>query len=100
METYINQKIIAIKKTKPVEDFLTVSNDDWTNAAKDISTYGAFKLYLYLASNNDGFRMALSQKAASRTLGISKATYHRAVDELINKKYLVELENNNYNFYT
>lgn len=98
METYANQKIIIIDKSDEKDDnYLQIYNKDWIQASKDM-IYGTFKLYLYLASNNDGFRFALSQRAVKNKLGISKAAYHKAVDQLIDMGYLNLEYGNTYKF--
>ena len=81
MKTYPNQKVIHIQKRTYEDNFLQVGNDEWQRAARELSG-SAFKLYLYLAGNKDGFELALSQKAVEDTTGLSKNTYHRAVEEL------------------
>lgn len=62
MTTYPNQKIIHIQKKKVVKDFLQIGNSEWKKAYKDLKA-STFGLYLYLASNADGYDLALSQKA-------------------------------------
>lgn len=100
METYANQKIIIIDKSDEKDDnYLQIYNKDWIQASKDM-IYGTFKLYLYLASNNDGFRFALSQRAVKNKLGISKAAYHKAIDQLIDMGYLNLEYGNTYKFTT
>lgn len=99
MATYANQKIIKVKKKKYVNDFLQIGNNEWMTAAQDL-TRNTFLLYLYLASNNNGFIFALSQKTVQDALGMSKASYHRAVDELSEKGYLYCEHGNTYTFVT
>ena len=97
MITYTNQKVIHVKKTQYEKNYLQVGNDEWQKAGR-ILTYAAFKLYLYLADNKDGFDLALSQKAIEQTLDISKATYHTAVQELESRGYLILKQGNVYEF--
>ena len=99
MKTYPNQKVIHIQKRTYEDNFLQVSNDEWQRAARELSG-SAFKLYLYLAGNKDGFDLALSQKAVEDTTGLSKNTYHRAVEELETKGYLSSTKGNVYVFST
>ena len=99
MTTYANQKVIKINKDKCTNDFLQINNAEWHEAVKALSS-SAFILYLYLASNNDGFRIALSQKAVENATGLSKASYHRAFEELFNAGYLILEEGNLYSFTT
>ena len=88
MITFENQKIIHINKNIK-DNFLQIPNQDWMESARMIKAYGTFKLYLYLSSNMDGFNLALSRVAVVNKLGISENTYHKAVRELIDMKYLV-----------
>lgn len=98
-DTFANQKIVYIHKEKCANDFLQVKNDYWRYASK-VLKYGTFKLYLELAGNSDGFKYRLSKVGSENNLGISKNVYYRAVEELIEKGYLVEASGNTYNFYT
>lgn len=93
METYANQKIIKIEKEIAKKGFLQINKKDWMNACQTLQQYGSFKLYLYLANNNNSFIIALSQVAVTKAIGISKSTYHRAVDELIYNAYLTKTKN-------
>lgn len=97
MKTYPNQKVIHIQKRTYEDNFSQVGNDEWQRAARELSG-SAFKLYLYLAGNKDGFELALSQKAVEDTTGLSKNTYHRAVEELETKGYLSSTKGNVYVF--
>lgn len=99
MRTYPNQKVIHIQKQKYVDNFLQVGNDEWQRAARELSG-SAFKLYLYLCGNKDGYDLALSQKAVEDATGLSKNTYHRAVEELESNGYLSCVKGNVYAFST
>lgn len=99
MKTYPNQKVIHIQKRSYEDNFLQVGNDEWQRAARDLSG-SALKLYLYLAGNKDGYDLALSQKAVENATGLSKNTYHRAVEELETKGYLSCTKGNVYAFST
>ena len=99
MNTYPNQKIIHINKRKYTANFLQVGIDEWENAYKELkpSTFG---IYLYLASNADGFDLALSQKAIENVLGIKKTAYHNAIAELESKGYITLIQGNIQSFFT
>lgn len=99
MTTHPNQKIIKIYKPKPIHGFLQVNKEDWQEAYKTLGQ-SAFGLYLYLANNNDDFRIALSPIAVKNAIGISESTYRRAIDELIKWAYLTLEKNNTYVFTT
>lgn len=45
------------------------------------------KLWLYINKNQDNYKLELSQRACE-SWGIKRASYYRAVDELIEKGYL------------
>lgn len=97
MVTYPNQKIIHINK-KTSSDFLQIDKDAWMKASKELN-YGTFRVYLYLAGNQDNFDLALSPVAVKEKVGISKNTYHRAITELQEKKYLFLKQGNIFDFY-
>ena len=98
--TVPNQKVVHVNRQKCDKNFLQVSKDNWYAANKDLGPYG-LQLYLYIAGNRDGFDFALSQEAAERDAGITKTTFHKYVQVLIEKGYLVpRKENSNiYDFY-
>lgn len=99
MITYPNQKIVIIKKPKYLKNYLSVGNAEWQNAYKDLNG-ATFAMYLYLASNCADFKLAASAEAVKNSLGLSKSSYHRAMNELEEKKYLVQNTENTYFFYT
>lgn len=95
--TVPNQKIIHINREAVTDNFLQIKKENWYNANKDLEPYG-LQLYLYLAGNKDGFDLALSQKAAEEA-GIKSTTFHKYVNVLIEKGYLVNRQGNIYDFY-
>ena len=98
MNTVANQKVVIISKNSYKSDFLQIGIAEWQEACKVLSP-AAFKLYLYLASNANGFKLALSQVAVENAIGISKSSYHRAVKELEEKGYLIHKSGNAFIFY-
>ncbi|MBS7298565.1 MAG: hypothetical protein KIG65_05730 [Eubacteriales bacterium] len=97
-QTVPNQKIIHINRESfDGKQFLGILKENWYAANKDLSPYGLV-LYLYIAGNADGYNLALSQVAAEEA-GITKTTYHKYLNELINKGYLVQRSGNVYDFY-
>ena len=98
--TVPNQKVVHVNRQKCDKNFLQISKDNWYAANKDLEPYG-LQLYLYIAGNRDGFDFALSQEAAERDAGITKTTFHKYVNLMIEKGYLVpRKENSNiYDFY-
>lgn len=59
---------------------------------------GAFKLWCYFAKNQNGYEFALSSKDVADSFGIKIKQYNNAVDELIEKEFLVNTNGNNYIF--
>ena len=98
--TVPNQKVVHVNRQKCDKNFLQISKENWYAANKDLEPYG-LQLYLYIAGNRDGFDFALSQEAAEREAGIKKTSYHKYVNLMIEKGYLVpRKENSNiYDFY-
>ncbi len=58
-------------------------------------------LYLYLASNADGFESALSPAAIRGAIGMAPSTYRDQFAKLVDKGYLVQQRegSNIYHFY-
>lgn len=97
-QTVPNQKIIHVnRESLEGKQFLGISKENWYAANKDLSPYGLV-LYLYIAGNADGYNFALSQTAAEEA-GITKTTYHKYLNELIRKGYLIQRTGNVYDFY-
>ena len=57
------------------------------------------QLYLYLASNADGYNFNLSQEDAEKSAGIRRTTFHTYINLMIEKGYLVKSKGNCYDFY-
>lgn len=101
-KTYANQLNIICKKTDCRKDFLQISNEEWKTAAKNFGgKFGAFKVYLYLASNAIGSEWGLSKVALEKELGISKSTYYNVIETLVDLGYLVQAgDGTTFEFYT
>ncbi len=100
MATVPNQRIAVIHREKCERDFLQIKKENWFAANKDLEPYG-LQVYLYLAGNRDGFNLELSQEAAEREAGIKKTSFHKYVNLMIAKGYLVQRGegSNLYDFY-
>jgi len=57
--TVPNQRLIAIHRERAASDFLGIKNSHWQAAARDLGAH-ALMLYLYFASNANGYLLALS----------------------------------------
>lgn len=97
-KTVPNQRIVKIHRERAVSDFLGIKNANWQYAARDLGAH-ALLLYLYFASNADGFTIALSPSAIRETVGMPPQTYRDQFVKLIDKKYLVQTGGNTYEFY-
>lgn len=99
METYPNQKIVEIRKSKYKNNFIMVGISE-VEEALILLTRTELAVYFYLCANKDGYTFALSPKHITTQCKISKASYHRAIDTLIKFRYLVYDGGNHYTFYT
>lgn len=92
-----NQKIIRIEKDKYQSKFLQIGDEQWKKAFQSMRPT-VFGLYLYLASNKDGYLLELSAAAVEREIGIKKTAYHTALKDLEEKGYLKKEQGNTYAF--
>lgn len=58
-----------------------------------------FKLWCYMAKNQNNYTFALSSTDACAFCKISKPTYLQGIQELIDTGYLVNTNGNSYDFY-
>ena len=96
--TFPHQKVITINREAAKSDFLGIKNENWQSAARDLGAH-SLMLYLYLASNANGYHLALSPTAITNTIGMPVSTYRDQLKKLINKGYIVNTSGNNYDFY-
>lgn len=100
---YANQNIYQINREFPKaganRSFLTIYCDNVYNAFQNLSGEAAIKLYIYLASNKDGYNLNFSPKHFATTCGMSEASARAAAKQLVEKGYLVQDANNHYQFY-
>ncbi len=92
------QKNITIHREKAEKDFLCIKNDNWKRANRDLTPYG-LQLYLYFASNRDGYNFDLSAEHADKDANIKRTTFHTYINLMIDKGYLVKRKGNCYDFY-
>ena len=88
-----NQKAIRILKSPADKDHLySLFNLSATkNALKSLSP-NTFKLWAYLNLNADGYEFGLSRKDTMEICGFGSNTFTSAVNELIEKGFLVKAE--------
>jgi hypothetical protein len=92
-----NQKIIRIEKDTYQSRFLQIGDEQWKKAFQTMKPT-VFGMYLYLASNKDGYLLELSAAAVEREIGIKKTAYHTALKDLEEKGYLKKEQGNTYAF--
>lgn len=96
-----NQKIVYIGDRMPRDSehpYTEQSIEAMRHAASELSG-DRFKVWMYLSKNRDDFVLELSQKDMLKW-GVKKDTYQRAVNDLIELGYLVEVnaERNEWRF--
>lgn len=94
--SYPNQRIIYIERISDSlkKDFFKIGNKQLTKAASDLGG-NAFKLYIYLCDNKNGFKLELSSRDFEKWSATSHSTYDRAFNELKEKQYLIKAPNKN-----
>ena len=95
-----NQKEVVINKEKCNKEnlYATINLAAMDKAAQDLDA-GAFKLWMYFAKNQNGYKFALSSKAVERDFGIKIKQYNNAIKELTDKGYLVHIQGDSYEFH-
>lgn len=99
-KTVPNQKVVKVNKEvcNKQNIYATINITAMEKAAQELAA-GAFKLWVYFAKNQHGYEFALSSKEIEANFGIKIKQYNNAVDELIEKGYLVQQgESNSYLF--
>ena len=59
----------------------------------------AYKMYVYLSEHLDGETFLISAALFSEVTGVSSRSYQIAKQELLDKRYLVQREDGNFDFY-
>ena len=97
MTVYPNQKVITVLKEECKDDFLQVNNANWQVACANL-TYSAFKIYLYFASNKNGYSFALSYETVNDVIPMNRKTYDKAIKELKDCGFLYNIKGNVWSF--
>lgn len=101
MASYPNQKHFTIHRNNPItgkKQYLAITRDNLTMAARTLKGDVAFKFYLYLASNTDNYEFEYSPLHFANVYGVSVDSARRAADKLIEAGYLVKDENHKNGF--
>lgn len=105
MITYPNQRIITIKENAMPEKganerFVALNYETMMKAMRDL-TPTTHHVWVYLNANKNGYEFALSTTDICAQTGLSPSTAKKAINELIEKRYLVLQPNKtkHYDFY-
>ena len=106
MKTVPNQRTITVKKEKTDKEHKYTANNlaALDEAARRLQSKGGFKLYMYLAKNQDKYSFALSSAAFCAWSGLGMTAYNSAFEELKKHGYLIANDSylskqNRYTFY-
>ena len=99
MDTNPNQKVITVKKALADKDhtYTIINKDCLMRAASDL-THNELKIFLYLASNQPDFELALSSSDIATKMNANKRKIQESINTLIEKGYLVATGANTYDF--
>ena len=104
MTSYPNQKHYTINRINPVTEkkqYLSITTENLAAASRNLSGEIAFKFYLYLCSNQDGYSFHYSPQHFANIYGVSLDSARRADEKLKEAGYLVPSADrkNGYDFY-
>ena len=105
MTTSPNQRIFTIRRDMPKQSkdnkrpYMIAYTDAIEEAGRNLSTVGAFKVYLYMISNQDNYRFGCSPQDIADKYGISLKTAKDGIDKLIENGYLISTGKNTYEFH-
>lgn len=92
-----NQKVVEIHKVNPKKGkILDIASNK--QALRELSL-AAYALYMHFVLNIPGYQEALSIKSLTESTALSAKTYYKAVNELIEKQYLVKEPNQYFSEY-
>lgn len=99
--SFPNQKRVTVNgDKKDKENLYTVLNlESITIAMHTLKNNSSFKLWCYIAKNQNNYTFDLSYIDAGKFCCLSKPTYLKGIQELIDVGYLVETSAGNYDFY-
>ena len=91
MKIVPNQRTIEVVKMRADKEHKYTTNnlEALDEAALRLQTKGGFKLYMYIAKNQNGYNFSLSSSDFCRWSGLGIAAYNSAFEELKEQGYLV-----------
>lgn len=100
MQTYENQKVVTTRSAKHDKKHIYgMFNVDAMEEAMALLKANTFKVWCYIAKNQDNHTFALSCVDTCRFCKMSKPTYLGCIQELIDTGYLVNTSGNQYDFF-
>lgn len=103
INTVPNQRVITIHKENCDSNnkYTTNNLSALDEAAYRLQSKGGFKLYMYLAKNQNKYNFALSSTDFCLWSGLGIAAYRSAFNELVDNGYLIlkKYNSNTYTFY-
>ena len=93
IKTVPYQRTIKVSKsaTDKAHKYTMHNLEALAEASKNLQTLGGFKLYMYLAKNQDDYEFALSSADFKEWSGLGLRAYTTAFEELKSKGYLIAL---------
>ena len=101
-QTNPNQRNIIINRKDALSSgrqYLAINCDTLAEASRNISGEVPFKLYLYLASNKNGYEFSFSPQHFSNIYGCSIDASRKAFVKLIEANYIINNGNNSFEFF-
>ena len=101
-QTNPNQRNVIINRKDALSSgrqYLAINCDTLAEASRNISGEVAFKLYLYLASNKNGYEFSFSPQHFSNIYGCSIDASRKAFVKLIEANYIINKGNNSFEFF-
>lgn len=97
MKTVPNQRIIKINKSPTDKQHLYTTNNLQAlfDAMHNLTSFCGFKLYMYLAKNQNNYDLALSSTDFCESASCSMTAYNTAFKELVDKGYLIQKAGSN-----
>lgn len=91
-----NQRIIRVNKALTDKKNIYTKNNisALDEAAKRLQSKGGFKLYMYLAKNQDKYEFAFSSSLFCEWSGLAMTAYNTAFKELLEEGYLIPKDSN------
>lgn len=103
IKTVPHQRVIEVNKEPTDKQHLYTANNlaAIDEAAGKLQSIGGFKLYIYLAKNQNKYTFALSSADFMEWSGLGKQAYSTAFDDLIKQGYLKQDKKlkNKYSFF-